>query len=168
MNGQTRLHVGQAHELEVAKQLERRGWAVKPWGQGLFDDNIRQALINRKDPVVYWRWIPDLIAVRGETVYLVDPKTDMRTDTPNFSIELDAFIAHNAMRALGLHIVYVWADLTCNTPGRLVSAGLFTPEPGRNRVATTNGSGTSFMLVRKDAQMPFDKVFGPPNQSSPT
>ena len=160
MNGQHRLHIGKGHEDAVADELRLRGWIVHPWGQGLFDDGevgaqVRAALVTC-DPKTLWRWIPDLIAIKGHRIYLVDPKTDLRGDTPNFSLEADAFMAHSMMRCLGLPIVYVWQDFTCNAPDRLRPVGHFL-EPQRGKVA---GSGTPFMLVRKADQIPFDRVFG--------
>lgn len=159
MSGQHRLHLGQGHEQRVQRELERRGWHVQPWGQGLLDDVTRQALVE-KAPIVLWRWMPDLIAVRDDKVALVDPKSDTRTDTPYYSIEISALQAHRAMSVLGLRIVYVWGDLTVNYPENLICERWVMPDPGRNRVAA-NGSGTPFALVRKDAQHPMDRLFGP-------
>ena len=164
MKGQDRLRIGQAHERQVQTELERRGWYVQPWGQGLLDDRVRQAL-NDRAPIVLWRWIPDLIAVRGERIYLVDPKTDYRPESPNFSIEISAIQAHRAMSCLGLRIVYVFGDLTCNTPENIRPVGWFMPDPGRRRVAA-NGSGTPFALVLKSEQVPFDSCFGAPLEES--
>lgn len=157
--GAVRLHLGKGHEAAVAAKLEAHGWTVHPWGQGLFTDDagevIRQALVARQ-PKTYWRWIPDLIAVKGRAIRLVDPKTDL-SDSPNFAIEIDAYLAHLAMSGFGLPIIYVWQDMTCNSP-----AGLFVhrwfPELQRG---ATRGSGTPFGLVAKADQHPFDWAFGP-------
>lgn len=162
MSGQHRLHLGKSHEDAVADRLRAHGWVVHPWGQGLFADDaigdeVRAALVTR-EPKTLWRWIPDLIAVKGNKIYLVDPKTDIRSDTPNFSLEVDAYMAHSMMRCLGLPIVYVWQDFTCNAPHRLRPVAWFL-EPQRG---VTRGSGTPFVLVAKADQDPFEKVFGPP------
>ena len=161
MNGSRRLHTGKGHEEATAGMLRARGWIVHPWGQGLFEDDengeeIRAALVTH-EPKTLWRWIPDLIAVRGRKIYLVDPKTDLRGDTPNFSIEIDAYMAHSAMQCLGLPIVYVWQNFTCNSPATL-RIHKWMVEPQRGRVS---GSGTPFGLVNKAEQYPFDRIFGP-------
>lgn len=164
MKGQDRLHIGQTHERRVQAELERRGWYVQPWGQGLLHERVRQAL-NDKAPVVLWRWIPDLIAVKEPRICLIDPKSDYRSDTPNFSIEISAIQAHRAMSCLGLRVVYVFADMSCNTPEDLRPIRWEMPDPGRRRVAA-NGSGTPYALVRKSDQHPLDKWFGPALEKS--
>lgn len=161
MTGPVRIHLGVDHEKNVRAKLEQHGWIVHPWGQGIFTemsgDEIRQALVQHT-PKTYWRWIPDMVAVRGSAVRLVDPKSDFRTDTENFSIEVDAYMAHSAMRGLGLPIVYVWQDMTCDTPAGLrVHNWRLEPERGKNR-----GSGTPYGLIYKFDQHPFDWAFGPP------
>lgn len=162
MNGARRLHTGKGHEEAVGQKLESHGWLVHPWGQGLFADDetgeqVRAALVLHQ-PKTMWRWIPDLIAVRNQRVYLVDPKTDLRQDTPNFSIEVDAYMAHLAMSSLGLPVVYVWQDFTCNTPIGL-QPHRWELEPQRGKVG---GSGTPYALIRKADQLPFAAIFGPP------
>jgi hypothetical protein len=154
---QDRLRHGREHEIAVREKLAGHGWAVQDWGQGLLDDKIRVPLRHaRRELAVLWRWIPDLIAVKYRSdrwiITLVDPKTDLRTDTANFSIELSAWQAHLAMLPLGLPIVYVWSDFTCNTAERL--------DPVRVLPGVDHGR-TSFMLVRKADQKPFEWAFGP-------
>lgn len=151
-----RMHIGVSHEMNVMQKLQRHGWAVQKWGQGLLDDEIRTALVAYK-PKAMWRWLPDLIAVHGRRIFLVDAKTDQST-TPNFSLEVDAYMAHKAMRALGLPLVYVWQDMTTNTPEGLdVVRWVLEPQRGLNA-----GSGTPFLLVRKADQHPFEWAFGEP------
>jgi hypothetical protein len=155
-SGQIRMHVGVGHEHTVADALDVRGWLVQPWGQGLIREEIRAAMVTRWPPVL-WRWIPDLIAVRGRQLALVDPKTSLRSDTPNFAIEQSALIAHQIMANLGLQIVYVFADLSCNEV-RHLKIEHRTLDSHR---LTTGGSGTPYVLVRKADQRPLDDIFGP-------
>jgi len=158
MTGQVRMHLGAGHESAVKERLEAYGWTVQAWGQGLITEEIRAAMYAKYPPVL-WRWIPDLIAVRGRVVVLIDPKSSERLDTPNFSIEQSALIAHQIMANLGLLIVYVFADFTCNSVQHLQIAYQSLNEPGRVK---TGGSGTPYVLVRKADQRPFDEIFGPP------
>ena len=150
------MHLGQAHEQAVRERLSLYGWDVQPWGQGLLTDSIR-ASIQHQFPPVLWRWIPDLIAARGKRVWLIDPKSEQRFDTPNFTIEQSAYQAHCAMAVLGLRIVYVFADFRCNTP-----EGLKVVHHSIGDRQQTGGSGTPFLLIRKAEQFGFDEFFGPP------
>jgi hypothetical protein len=153
-NGAVRIHLGKSHEEAVQERLEQYGWTVQPWGQGLLTDEIRAAW-QRHYPPVQWRWIPDLIAVRGTRLVLVDPKWDASPESPNFSIEQDAIMAHRAMAQLGLRIVYVFGDFSCNTPeGLVIAHRSLGAERERN-----GGSGTPYVLVRKADQHPFEDWF---------
>jgi hypothetical protein len=148
---QDRLHHGRQHEIAVRERLEACGWTVQDWGQGLFDDRIRVVIRHgKREPVVLWRWIPDLIAINGQRIVLVDPKTDLRGDTSNFSIEVSAWQAHLAMLPLGLPIAYVWSDFTCNLAHMI--------RPVRLLPGVAEGR-TSFYLVRKADQRPFEWAF---------
>jgi hypothetical protein len=153
-NGPVRMHLGKAHEDAVRERLVGLKWDVQPWGQGLLTDSIR-ASIQRQYPKVLWRWIPDMIAARGRRVVLIDPKSEARNDTPNFTIEQDAYQAHCAMSVLGLRIVYVFADFSCNTP-----EGLAIVHHSIGDRQQTGGSGTPYLLVRKADQHPFEELFG--------
>jgi hypothetical protein len=162
MRGQDRIHHGGGHEHVVAEELRRRGWRVQPWGQGLFTDETRVAL-NAIRPVSYWRWIPDLIAVRGDRVVLIDPKSELKR-TDNHAVEMSAWQAHLIMRPLGLRVVYVFSDLTCNTPEGLRPFRWVLPDGSGGRVETADGSGTAFVLVRRCDQIPLDQWFGSPTE----
>lgn len=155
-NGALRLRLGGSHEAAVAERLEALGWLVQPWGQGILIPEVRAAL-SRLSPPSMWRWTPDLIAIRGRSLVLVDPKTTMRQDTPNFAIEQMALITHLIMEcSFGIPIVYVFSDFTGNQVSRLRVMH-------RSLDATrliNGGSGTPMVLVRKDEQLPFEKLFG--------
>lgn len=163
---QRRMHVGNQHELTVWDALERRGWHTEQFGQGLFSERVRGALRDIK-PVTLVRWLPDLIAVKPhpreprDRVVLVDAKSDERHDTPFFSLEASAWTHHLWIEQMwGLPMVYVWSDLTCNRASAL-KAHRYEPFP-RGKV---NGSGTPFVLLRKDEQIPLDRCFGTPLQA---
>lgn len=160
---QQRLYLGKEHEQKVQRSLEARGWHVSPWGQGVLSDEVRQAFIERDAgiDVLLWRWLPDMIAVRGRDTFLVEAKTEQRTDTANFAIEIRCIAAQLAMKPLGLDTYIVWADGTCNRPQDLRPVDIILPNGRGRRVVDVNGSGTAFALVLKSEQLPMDQVFGP-------
>lgn len=162
MSFQDRIHIGVEHERRVAASIELRGWHVHPWGQGILSDEVRQAF-NERDAgsdVLLWRWMPDMIAVRGKDIYLVEAKSEKRTDTDFFTIELRSVMAQLAMKTLGLSTVIVWADGTCNLTEDVEVVDFWLPEAKARRLGT-DGSGTPFIRVRKDQQRPLNDLFGP-------
>lgn len=151
---ESRIGFAEAHEALVAEHIRAAGWTCGPWGQALLTDELRDALRATDCPA---RWSPDLLAVHGVRWLFVDAKAEIRTDTPNFSIELSAFRSHvawrDANRQLG-SFVYVWDDLTCSYIEDL--------EDGQIKVGEYHGSGsgTPFGLVSKTVTRPFESVFG--------
>ena len=165
MSGQDRLYLGQGHERRVGLSLEARGWHVHPWGQGILSAEVRSAFyeLDRDKDVLLWRWLPDMIAVKGDRILLVEAKAEheRNADTPHFSIELRCVMAQLAMKPLGLPSVIVWANGYCNYTENLRVIDYRMPSGTGRRVRDANGSGTAFALVRKDEQLPMDDIFGP-------
>ena len=158
IRGQIRLHLGAAHEQAVSDALMERAYTVQPFGQGLLIPEIRAALQHLK-PDALWRWVPDLIAVRGKKVALVDPKTGWRQDKGNVAIENSAILAHRMMAPLILPIIYVF-----DTPHGLLCAHHDELKIQRYILDTgtvRGGSGTPFALVHHTDLVPFDVMFGP-------
>lgn len=155
MSFQRRLQLAEEHERYVAQELEQRGWLVQRFGQGLLDERIQSALKDRETPM---RWLPDLLACRGQKVVLIDAKAEQRKDTANFSLELTALTSMVLHKYLyGLPVVIVWDDLRVNTPDQL--------EPVRWVLDTdgwVHGSRTPFVLVRKTHSYYMDDWFGAP------
>lgn len=161
--GQDRMHIGARHEDRVKLSIELRGWHVHPWGQGVLSEEVRQAF-NQRDrgaDVLLWRWMPDMIAVRGLDIYLIEAKSEKRNDTPYFTIELRSVMAQLAMKTLGLSTVIVWADGSCNRTEAIRIVDFWLPEGKNRRLDNVDGSGTPFARVRKDEQRPLDELFGP-------
>jgi hypothetical protein len=104
-----RLKEGQAFEDLVAEKLRGEGFLVCRFGQAQIADDVRQALQATTSPL---RWLADLLAVRGEQWFWVDPKTG-RTDTDNNVIEQSAMNAHRA-HGETYKIVIVWPDFGWN------------------------------------------------------
>lgn len=152
MNGEGRLRLALDHERAVMERIRSAGWSCEPFGQAMLTEAIRKILRRHRTPI---RWMPDLLAIREE-VLLVDAKYELRTDTPNFSIECDAIEAHKRWSvALASPVVYVFPDFTVNTVESLRPIHEFHNVRGQTR-----GSGTDFVLVRKSDQHPFDEIFG--------
>lgn len=147
---QDRLRLGHHHEAVVRERLTGDGWTVQEWGQGILDDDIRKAL-RAQHVTVWWRWLPDIVAIRGSRVLLVDPKNSQQLTSPTFNLEEGAWCAHQLMRPLGLPIVYVWADFTCQVAWR-VDPVCHMPGAGEGR--------TPYVKVARSQQLPWADVFG--------
>jgi hypothetical protein len=156
VSGQVRLRQGAAHESEVAERIERCGFVVNPFGQGLFKEELR-AILQTVSPPLLIRWIPDLIVAhptRRRLVWFVDAKSG-RLDTGRHAIEINAVIAHLAlMGAMQVPVAYVWADF------RVGFAHLLRPVAQNLPIDPQAGSKTPFWLVRHEDQHPFEDVFG--------
>lgn len=164
IRGQIRLRLGAAFEAAVADMLRDRRYTVQPFGQGLLIPEVREAIQHLK-PAVPWRWTPDLIAVRGKKVALVDPKSGWRDDTGNVAIELAAIFAHRAMGLFVLPIIYVF-----DTPHGVLTAHHDDVHIRRQVLDTgaiRGGSGTPFVLVHHSTLTPFDDMFGPVSEAVP-
>lgn len=152
----SRLDRGEAHERAVAEKLTENGWHVEAFGQGLFTERTKRAM-QQHHPKIMLRWLPDLIASRGTRVILVEAKWSDRTDTDNFSIEIDSMAALTATEVVwGIPVYIVWRDFSCNRAARLRHVR-WEPRP-----TGTQGSNTPYMLVAKKDQHPFDEAFGRP------
>jgi hypothetical protein len=157
-----RMTRGYEHEQNVAKALIARGWQVTPLGQAVFPEHVRNVIRNRdhgRDRIL-WRWMPDFIVSKGDTVYLVEAKAESRTDTDYFSLEQKALETYKVLNRLGLKVVIVFDDLSCSFLDHLAPQKKWAPLPGLRRLTNVNGSGTPFVLVLKEHQLKFDLFFG--------
>jgi hypothetical protein len=159
---------GYQHEQQVKAALELRGWQVSPFGHQVLPAHARE-IVRRNDigvDRVLWRWMPDFIASKGDRVYLVEVKAELRTDTDFFSIEQKALDAHKVANRLGFRVIVVFDDMTCNFSDYLTPHKKWTPMPGLRRLVNVNGSGTPFVLVRKADQHTFNMFFDRPETAS--
>ncbi|MFI0262389.1 hypothetical protein ACH4OW_25485 [Streptomyces sp. NPDC017056] len=106
---QQRKATGDAHEKHVARELTLRGWGVSFWEQGTLTAHVRRALRATDTSI---RWMPDLIAVRGEGLALVDCKSRMTSGTTHrHAVERAAVHAHLQLTAWTcLPVFYVFDD----------------------------------------------------------
>lgn len=141
-----RLEQGKVFEAAVGDRLRAHGWTVEPFGQALLSEAIRTAL--RRHAHLPLRWMPDLLAVRGDDLPVMVDAKGGRTDTPNYAIERDAF--DGALRwwwAMRTQHWIVWHDFHWSTIDQ-ISQGL---RDGviRDGHWRGNGSGTPFLLIPK-------------------
>lgn len=146
-----RRAVGDEHERRVREELERRGWTVNPYGQGVLSEEIRRALKTTDSPM---RWDPDLVAACGSSICLVDAKTAMRGEAAHhYSISRKAVQAHVQMWArLDIPIYYVFSNLGVATVLDVMHYC---------RLATLGQTG-GYISLPAGIPMPFDEVFGSP------
>lgn len=152
-----RKRVGDAHEARVRDELERRGWTVAPYGQGVLPEPIRRALKTTDSAM---RWDPDLVAALGSYVCLIDAKSAMRGEaTTRYNISRKALRAHLQMWALrDLPIYYVFSNLGVATAVEVMQYC---------RLATL-GNTSGYVSVPAGVPVPFDEVFGSPQTAMAT
>ena len=147
-----RMSTASEHEKNVCARIRSLGWQCEPFGQALLSEPMREALRRFKTPV---RWMPDLIAVRDEILF-VDAKSEQRRDTPNFSVECASWESDKRWSiALAAPVVYVFADFSANYIDALRPIRTISEDRGG-----TSGSGTAFILVRKSDQLHLEEIFG--------
>ncbi|MER8073442.1 hypothetical protein ABTZ59_34910 [Streptomyces sp. NPDC094034] len=136
---QKRKAIGDAHEQRVTQELNRRGWHVSPWGQGVMGEPERLALHHTTSLL---RWTPDLIAAQGRQVVLIDCKSRMTSRTSRrHVVERAAVAAHLQLVAwTQLPLYCVFDNLDLLTPRDVLGLGQEGPR-------TTASSGTPYLLV---------------------
>jgi hypothetical protein len=142
------------HLERVRRALHARGFEVEDAGWERRPEAERQELIEQW-PKALWRWWPDLLATRGPFGrMLVDAKAELRDDTANYSIELAALALYAMIEArMRTAVVVVFPGGACDYARDLNPVSVQTRGNG--------GSGTAFVLVRKDSLRTFEQVFGP-------
>lgn len=147
-----RAQTAREGEALVEQAFMARGFVVAHWGQGIMPPQMRRALRASRSPGI--RYQCDFLVSKPPFVAWVDAKADKRTDTPNHSIEWDAHQAHlQEQQATGTPVIYVWPDETAITlddceqarSERMVGRG-------------SSGSGTDYLLLRKDCCQSLDAV----------
>jgi hypothetical protein len=149
-----RKEIGDAHEARVHNELERRGWTVAPYGQGVLPEPIRRAL---KATDSAMRWDPDLVAALGTSVCLIDAKSAMRGEEAHrYTISRKALRAHLQMWALlDLPIYYVFSNLGVATAVDVMQYCRLA------RLGETGG----YVSLPAGVPVPFDEVFGSPTSA---
>lgn len=121
----------------VGDALPGRGWHVNAWGQGVLDEQVRQALRTTES---FARWTPDLGAAHNRTVCFIDCKANMTGRVSRrYATERMAARAHREFAASNnLPMYYVFDDLGVATPYDVLMAGepRATPQVGSGRWPT--------------------------------
>jgi Holliday junction resolvase len=151
MNWEQRKLVGDQHEERVSRELDSRGWAVAPWGQGILPTPIQDAL-SRSDS--RWKYFPDLVAAREGDVVTIDCKDRMRsTETDRYAIKRECVsFGLQFLAAFGIQIFYVFGNLGVLTPTEVMAYATIGP-----RV-----QGGAYYLINGRLAHQFDDVFGNP------
>jgi hypothetical protein len=172
-----RFTVGTALEVAVANDLTARGITVSKFGQALLDEDVRDVL---KTTQSLLRWLPDLIGWRPSRPrpFLIDAKSCVRKDTPNHSIEMRVLLA---AKFTDLPVFFicdefkvlpsgeVWPDGSwraccddCLQKALADPTGRLLPTRCPEHVRKSGrGSGTPYVLVRRDKCRPPEEFFGP-------
>jgi hypothetical protein len=101
------------------------------------------------------RWWPEFQISRGVKFALVDAKSELRTDTANFSIETDALRCYRSIQRFNVQVLIVFPDMLVISADDAIAQSIYS-HSGRG----TNGAGTPFLLIPKAFARPFDKAFG--------
>jgi len=148
-----RLAVGDSHEQRVTAELEKRGWAVTPWGQGILPTQTRWAI---REARTRFRHFPDLIASRAGEIVTIDAKERMQsTDTGRYAIHRECVqFGLQFLAAFDLPVYYVFGNLGVLCPTEVASYGRIGPR----------ATGGAYYLVNGRLAHIFDDVFGAPDQ----
>jgi hypothetical protein len=145
-----RKHLGHKHEEHITNELRTRGWRVAPYGMGTHRP-LQQALISASNSPL--RYEPDLLAspiIAPERAMLIECKAQFRLDTDSIAINEQCVRAQVAqMGTSQLPIWYVFSDLTCCTPGDVLTFG---------RVLRSDSD--PFYLMPRAQTRTFDSIFG--------
>jgi len=157
MEFETRLDHAVRWENEVRDRLEQIGFITNKYGQGVqlepkFRDSIRH--MNANLTAQFVRYLPDwVIAVKDKSCYLVEAKSDMRCDTPNYSYECASYDIGIKLHSIGVDVIIIFsgwrADFIYN-----LTIKKYKKDPRK-----TNGSGTPFGLIKKESVPLFDDFF---------
>jgi hypothetical protein len=121
---------------------------VSFWGQSQLSEKARDAL-RHTDSLL--RWTPDVLGVTTTNdVVLFDAKssTERYKDSQNVTVEISAVVALGIYKGMVADALFVF-DNQYQATAEQVKAG------GRKLEGSSNGSGTPFYLVPKDALDPF-------------
>lgn len=172
-----RLEDGIAWEIELARHLGEWGWAVAPFGTATLPGVVSLGRLRDGGPppgelykalMSYrradgkpsgLRWLPDIIAGRGDQLCLIDAKSERRPSM-NYAVELRALAVGSVIeQQLFTPVYYIWPDAGVLTPShftrREVTVKVSRPESFHDR-----GSGTPFALIPKRFATPAAEIFG--------
>lgn len=179
MTGAERLAAAQRHELAVAHRIRALGHSVEPFGQALLRPAVRDYITDTNSLL---RWLPDLavMVAAARVLVLVDAKGCLSTNTANHALEMRSLAG---ARLTELPVWYVCHEFRALSAASVLDDGpdrmccsecwdTFTHHPDvlptrcpRHRARQGRGSGTPYVLVRKDRCIPLERALPPTQQN---
>lgn len=140
---------GDQHEARVRQELERRGWSVAQYGQGILPGAICRALARTESA---FRFDPDFVVARGSDICLIDAKSSMRGENARaYTISRKSLRAGvRKVAEVDLPLYYVFHNLGVATPHELMQF---------SGVSSLGASG-GYLSFGSHLPRPFDEVFG--------
>jgi hypothetical protein len=142
------------HERDCAKALIGRGWAVSPFGREWMGETSRA--LARTNSVL--RWTPDLLAVRGDNIVLVDAKRGSLEGFRNVTIQSNVVWAGEAWSTIApvyyiypTGLTFSWQDIVTH----VLEERLMVRTDG-------TGSGTPYYLIPQELGRAMDDCWGRP------
>jgi len=160
MTFEERMQLGLKWENEVKERLESLGFLVNKYGQGvqiepIFRDAIR--FMNNNTTAKFVRYLPDwVIAIKNKLCFLVEAKSEIRTDTLNYSYELSSYDIGQKLHSINVDVVVVFSGWRADFVYNIRFHRKFDDS---SLLAHVKGSKTPFGLVHKSSIPTFDDFF---------
>lgn len=157
---QNRLNSALKWEDEVKDKLESIGFLANRYGVGVqlspeFHNAIR--FMNNNPTAQFVRYLPDwIIAIKDKMCYLVEAKSELRADTPNYSYELASYEIGMKLYSIGVEVIIVFTGWRADFIHNLTIHRRFD---NHALLRTVQGSRTPFGLIKKDSVPTFDEFF---------
>jgi len=159
-NFNNRLNNAVEWEDIVKNRFEKMGFLTNKYGQGVqlssdFRDSIRY--MNDNETCQLIRYLPDLvISIKNKRCYLVEIKSEKRTDTLNYSYELASYDVGMRLYSIGVDVIVVFSGWRSDFIQNLKFIKKYNNKEYLNSV---NGSRTPFGLIEKNSVPTFDEFF---------
>jgi hypothetical protein len=160
MTFEKRFQLGLKWEKEVKKRLESLGFLVNEYGQGAqleptFQDAIR--FMNYNMTAKFIRYLPDwVVAIKNKLCFLIEAKSEMRTDTENYSYELASYDIGMKLHSINVDVIVIFLEWRADFVYNLRFHKKFNDS---SLLSHIKGSRTPFGLVYKSTVPTFDDFF---------
>lgn len=160
MTFKKRLQLGKKWEDNVKERLESIGFLVNKYGQGvqiepIFRDAIRP--MNDNITAKFVRYLPDwIIVIKNNLCFLVEAKSEIRTDTKNYSYELASYDIGMCLHSINIDVIVVFSEWRADFIYNIQFNKKFDD---LSLLAHVKGSRTPFGLIYKSSIPTFDNFF---------